>query len=186
MHHSIIQYPQLKCLWSLHPASSITPPRGRVPVLIFPLHRDSPALENYNTRASNELNFHKNPSPLRVDLCIFLPWKSSRSKNVVLNNIRVRLKESEIFSYLYYIYLRYIRYNTSDRDSEGTAFELAWLKGNTLLKICTPNIRISRIWAEYQNIGYHPDIIGMINGFQEKNYQIWIKYPSDFSRVFKT
>jgi len=61
---------------------------------------------------------------------------------------------------------------------------------NILLKIRTPDIRISRyhpdirISSGYQ--GYHPDIRGMINGHQEKIDQIpKKKYLTGFARIFK-
>jgi len=50
-------------------------------------------------------------------------------------------------------------------------------RGNTLLEICTPDIRILKISA-----GYHR---GRINGYQEKFYQILFKYLADFNKLLK-
>jgi len=55
--------------------------------------------------------------------------------------------------------------------------ELLIPRGNILLEICTPDIRISRMSAGYT---------GIINGYQEKIDHISIKYLTDFGRILKT
>jgi len=50
-------------------------------------------------------------------------------------------------------------------------------RGNILLDICTPDIKISRISAGNQR--------GIINGYQEKIDQISIEYLTDFGRILK-
>jgi len=58
-----------------------------------------------------------------------------------------------------------------------TPLETQSSRGNILLEICTPDIRISA--------GYQTVIGGNINGYQEKIDQISIKYQTDFSKILK-
>jgi len=55
-------------------------------------------------------------------------------------------------------------------------------RGNILLEICTPDIRMTRISVGYQD---NKDIRGIINGYQDKIDQISIKNLTDFGGILK-
>ena len=57
-------------------------------------------------------------------------------------------------------------------------------RGNDLLEICTPDIKISTWYQSVHRIsGWQLDISGIINGYKEKIDQISIKYLTDFGRI---